>query len=222
MVSIFPLAECWFDLDERPSLLRAPVLMSRYLKEPVAPGIVLKSSRSWTTVVDLSRPYDDIRTGYNRRTKRGLNKFDRTDLELRRNDLSPDQVYAEVEAFIRRKGYADPPKKKVYRNRWPFLWHNYVRDPSNGAIVCLQVYFVGRDTFRCLYITNNPEYADISSDATRAIHDDAIQYMMDKLTWYDLGGIVLDEEDPRWGISQFKMGFGGETQETYSYVSINV
>lgn len=222
MNSLYPLMEIWFETAGMPSFLAAPVVLLRYLYQPVSLRMVLKTSVSTTSLIDLGRPYEDIRAGYNRRTRRGLKAMESSGLEVRYGDLSPDEVYREVANFVVRKGYSGKPKRSVFDSRWPNITHNYVMDPAHDRIVCLQAYYVSGGTMRSLYLSSSADYPDVTADATRALHDDIIRRTCGELQTYDLGGVVLDPEDGRFGIGQFKMGFGGETAKTYSYVALNI
>lgn len=222
MSRLYPLSELWFSTTDRPSFIHSPLILGRYLSDPETCGKVIKRSESKTSVIDLARSYQEIRSAYNSRTKRGVNKFARMDLELRSDGLTHDEIYQEIRRFVLLKGYSSPPRSRVFRARWPQLLYNYVFDPVMEVIAGLNVYYQKHGTARLLYSTNNAAYGDRTADASRALHDDFIKRSCGVLKRYDMGGIVLDKSDSRHGITEFKQGFGGEVETTYSFVSINL
>jgi len=65
----------------------------------------------------------------------------------------------------------------------------------------------------------NPDYKKKSSYLNRYIHWWAIQkYKTEGFMEYDLGGINLDVNSKTYGITKFKLSFGGQICEEYNYL----
>jgi hypothetical protein len=215
------IAELWF--DEEPD---GPVDILRFRQRPKLPDGAT-GTPFLTRLVDLTRPADEILTGFKKDTQ----------YEIRRAASKDRLIYAPTadtvaalprfrefyDAFARRKGlplidadvlgrYAGAGmlafSAVTLEDRTPLVWHAYIRRP--GRVRLLH----SASRFR---ESGDSAFRNMVGRANRFHHwKDILHFKVDGIAIYDLGGWYEGTEDvERLKVNAFKEEFGGAMLEEF-------
>lgn len=176
-----------------------------------------------TLVIELDESVDKMWANFNSQCRRHINKGGKLGLKSQVN-TKYDEFYSLLNTFIRAKGYTRPVKKKRFNEISKY--GDLFTVEFEGETICGHFCLVDDDS-RARYLWGASKrltegYSRIVGAANRWLHWQAIQhYKQNGIKLYDLGGTNLDTDSSEYGITEFKLGFGGEIVKEYHYVVIN-
>jgi len=198
---------------------RAPVVDVMQCSAAVAEGLkpwAFRSRAFHTSLIDLALSEEQLWAGLEKKTCRyQLNRAKKlADVEVLHNQR-PDLAFTIIDDFIRRTGF----RERIDADEWarilacsdlfiathagrPVAVHAILRDAPRRA----------RALISATVDRGDPAERTVVSALNRWLHwHEILHYRSLGVQWYDLGGIVVDENAPEWSIAQFKLGFGGTT-----------
>lgn len=196
-------------------------------------GVCINKSIFTTTVLDLSQSQDKLWQGCESKSCRyeirKISKMvDQGERIVIKENQDIDNFVTVANGYIKAKKYSKPLKK--------WLLGYYIK---NGMGTLLTVYFnnslVGGNFYindypqrtRLLYSFNN-RFSDesiikLSGAFMRYLHWHAIIQIFKQRGYeiYDMGGVVLDKDSPIYGITKFKLSFGGTIREEVDSIFVS-
>lgn len=172
-----------------------------------------------TLVIDLTQDLGMIWKNMSKSSCRyAINRAKRDGVRLKLNQ-NYDEFYKIYCSFINRKkislGYLKPEIMKKYGTLFVAEFE--------GEILAGQFYLEDENNIRWLVgaskrLDVNKEKATLIGNANKLIIWHAIKYAKKKgIKEFDMGGAILDKNDPRYSITKFKHGFGGQIAIRYIY-----
>jgi lipid II:glycine glycyltransferase (peptidoglycan interpeptide bridge formation enzyme) len=177
-----------------------------------------------TTLINLNKNEDEIWNNFAYKScKYEINRGNKLNLKLYMN-TNYDEFYKLLNTFIEIKGYTHSINRKRFSE---ITEHGDLFTVEfNGEIICGHFCLVdGNNRARYLWGASKrllKEYGCIVGAANRWLHWQAIKYYKRKgVGHYDFGGINLNPDSLAYGITKFKLSFGGEIEKEYHYVVVN-
>lgn len=188
-----------------------------------------KRKKEITTIIDLTQNLDEIWKKVNRNTRRGITKAKEANVNILR-DCYYDQFYKMYKLFIQQMGLKSIFNILGVGNYNLDIMKQYGTlfvAEHEGEILAGNIVLVNNSNAEAWFSVSkrlevDKEKKNLISFCNRLLHWETIKYAKNKkITSYNLSGLWPEEEaakDPKKkGINRFKLGFGGEIVEGYSY-----
>jgi len=170
-----------------------------------------------TNIIDLSSPLDQIWKQLDKSSTRyAIKKAQREEIEIR-SDSDYEEFLSRYREFARSKGISQVGRGEVGRS-FGTLFTAWTRK----KLIAGQYYICERPIFR-LRLSASFQYRDFdhtfSGIASKLLHWIAIEKAQDEgYKQFDFGGLTLDPNSHFYGVSKFKLSFGGQITNRYSYI----
>jgi len=207
--------ENWFASGAyRPSSFDAAVTYFRQHTLQIPSGYLVASEPFHTLTIDLTRERQAILGGMAKNCRYEIERAGRERIAVTRSCAPGEELERFLTAhagFNAAKGLGAPLSRRQLE---PHAWSLYKAERGEWLSYLLTT----RDERRCrvwVFINNLAvENRALLGFASRRLVWESICDAQDLgLATYDFGGVVLDERDPRYGITRFKRSFGGTPAE---------
>lgn len=215
------------DVEQLKSICNKYHVISIYQSElPLNLPNIIATQQFSTTIIYLTKSLDEIYAKFDRKSCRyEIRKVDKIKNRVRietNNDVK--LAYDMLIDFIKKKQYTRPVKFKIFKTHAkysdifigyldgePIVMHMLLRDPPERV--------------RLLHSASrrfeNEFFAKYTAPLSRYMHWYEIQkYKKEGFKIYDFGGIDLNPDSPRYGITKFKLSFGGAIITEYNHIIV--
>lgn len=193
-------------------------LKNYYIKNHIKK--ITKTSVIYLTNINI----DEIFKKFNKTTRNEINKtytMSNINFKIPSNDyLNFYLLYQEFENNKKRLKFL-PSLSQIKDNSKLFC--AYYQNTMISAILCFDDGKRLRANIICSkrLSDQNSEIKKLSGYATRRLIYEICNYgIKNKYLFFDLGGICTNENDIKYSITKFKLGFGGKIINTYNYYKI--
>ena len=219
------IKEIWF--NDNPNFIPPSSFNFYILKQSVKINYkkyIVKREEFYTTIIDLTKDLDEIWKNFDKKStryeiKKALKYIDKIKI-LKNKDYDLFFKLGEIyykEKYFKNIKYDVNKIKKLYKNH--ILYSAYY----DGDFICGLFFIYDKDRIRLFKAFSkyfiNENYKKISNFLNRYLHWYAIQEAK-KMGFkiYDFGGINLNPNSETYGITKFKLSFGGNIIKEYNYI----
>jgi len=221
--NILPITEILYNKDSN-------LKLKSFKLHQLTQSVKLKNKASFfsekefhTTKIDLKRSLEDIWSNFDKKSvKYEINKAEKEKENISVKKSSDyNLLYNIAKEYYLKKYSTNPDLKKElkhYVSHCDLLVAYHNKKPV--ATILLIKDFPERVRLLKAYsrYLENAELKKISGYLNKYLHWKAIQiYKEEGYSQYDLGGVNLDKDHETYGITKFKLGFGGELITEYNY-----
>jgi lipid II:glycine glycyltransferase (peptidoglycan interpeptide bridge formation enzyme) len=231
---LIPISTTWFNASsnlDSASLSMVHTFRQSTTKLSVHNAACIQQSVFSTSAIDLTQSEENIWDAFDpkscryeiRKIQKMADKLE--DIKILEN-TDIDHYVKVANDYIKIKKYAKPLKQwlleKCLKEGYGALMSIYY----NGKLLGGNFYIKDHpERVRLLYSFNDrfsdKELQKLSGAFMRYLHWGAIKkYKAEGFHWYDMGGLTLDKNSSAYGITQFKMSFGGMLFEEFDYTFV--
>ncbi len=181
------------------------------------------SKQEFSTLhVDLTMSKEKIWQEFSKTCKRFIHKGEEFGLDVEINKPN-NNFFSLLNEFIGDKKHTSKITLQKYQQYIPY--GDVFTVTENNNILCGHFYLRDKDRCRLFWSASKRMQKGLEKKVgliNRWLHWQAIQYYKEKgLKIYDFGGVNFDKKSGAYGITQFKLSFGGAIVKEYHFSLIN-
>ncbi len=231
---LIPMATTWFNKSltfDANELSLIHTFRQSEAKLDISQATCIKQSVFTTTVIGLSLPEEDLLKNCAPKSCRyEIRKVQKMidageDVKIKKNS-DIEQFVKIANNYIKIKKYAKPLKAWFLQQCIEQQKGELINIYYNGQLAGGNFYIKDHPDRVRLLCSFNDRFADKelqkkSGAFMRYLHWEAIiKYKAEGFVFYDFGGVVLEKDSPIYGITQFKLSFGGALREEYDLIFV--
>jgi FemAB family len=178
----------------------------------IPPRFLLSNEVFHTLHIDLTQDLDLLFARFSKTSRNEVRRSSKEGIQIKQeSEPAATELFLKRQKWFNlRKHLGEPVSRKQladYGGQW-FLYTAYRAGTWLGHLLLLH----DQERVRQWVLANNLDHDDhaVVGYASRALVWNSMQDAKNKgFATYDFGGIVDDENDPRYGVTRFKSSFGG-------------